>query len=128
MTSTSGLGTDRDHAAVRLERRHRRRRGQVQQEINAASGLLPKNLPTPPTYRKTNPADRPILIYAVHSDAMPVYQLDTYANTILAQSLSTIPGVGQVSIGGQQQPAVAVQVDPGAGLARTQPRAESAPR
>ena len=82
------------------------------QEINAATGLLPKNLPNPPTYRKTNPADRPILIYAVHSDAMPVYQVDTYANTVLGQSLSTVNGVGQVSIGGQQLPAVHVQVDP----------------
>ena len=64
--------------------------------------LLPKNLPNPPTYRKTNPADRPILIYAVRSDAMPIYKLDDYANVILGQSLSTISGVGQVLIAGQQ--------------------------
>ena len=103
---------DYGHAAVRSDRNIDGAAGQVQKAINAASGLLPKNLPKPPTYRKTNPADRPILIYAVHSDAMPTYQLDTYANTILAQSLSTINGVGQVSIGGEQEPAVAVQVDP----------------
>jgi multidrug efflux pump subunit AcrB len=87
---------------------------QVQQEINAASGLLPKTLPMPPTYKETNPANRPILIYAVHSDAMPGYQLDTYTNTVLAESLSTIPGVGYVVIAGQQQPAVTVQINPGA--------------
>jgi multidrug efflux pump subunit AcrB len=112
MTSTSGLGQTSITLQFDLSIDINAAAGQVQQEINAASGLLPKNMPTPPTYRETNPADRPVLIYAVHSDAMPVYELDTYANTILAQSLSTVPGVGQVSIGGQQQPAVAVQVDP----------------
>ena len=71
-------------------------------------------MPTPPTYRETNPANRPILIYAIHSDAMPEYQLDTYANTVLAESLSTIPGVGYVVIAGEQQPAVTVQINPGA--------------
>ncbi len=112
MTSTSGLGQTTITLQFDLTVNINGAAGQVQQEINAASGLLPKTMPTPPTYRETNPADRPILIYAVHSDAMPTYQLDTYANTMLAQSLSTINGVGQVSIGGEQQPAVAVQVDP----------------
>jgi hydrophobe/amphiphile efflux-1 (HAE1) family protein len=112
MTSTSGLGQTTITLQFDLAVNINGAAGQVQQEINAASGLLPKTMPTPPTYRETNPADRPILIYAVHSDAMPTYQLDTYANTILAQSLSTINGVGQVSIGGEQEPAVAVQVDP----------------
>jgi hydrophobe/amphiphile efflux-1 (HAE1) family protein len=112
MTSTSGLGQTTITLQFDLTVNINGAAGQVQQEINAASGLLPKTMPTPPTYRETNPADRPILIYAVHSDAMPTYQLDTYANTILAQSLSTINGVGQVSIGGEQEPAVAVQVDP----------------
>jgi hydrophobe/amphiphile efflux-1 (HAE1) family protein len=112
MTSTSGLGQTTITLQFDLTVNINGAAGQVQQEINAASGLLPKTMPTPPTYRETNPADRPILIYAVHSDAMPTYQLDTYANTVLAQSLSTINGVGQVSIGGEQEPAVAVQVDP----------------
>ncbi|HEX4040911.1 MAG TPA: efflux RND transporter permease subunit [Xanthobacteraceae bacterium] len=114
MTSTSGLGQTSITLQFDLSVDINGAAGQVQQEINAASGLLPKTMPTPPTYRETNPADRPILIYAVHSDAMPVYQLDDYANTVLAQSLSTVSGVGQVSIGGEEQPAVAVQVDPGA--------------
>ena len=114
MTSTSGLGTTSITLQFDLSVDINAAAGQVQQEINAASGLLPKNMPTPPTYRETNPADRPVLIYAIHSDAMPEYQLDTYANTVLAESLSTIPGVGYVVIAGQQQPAVTVQVNPGA--------------
>ena len=68
----------------------------VQTAINAATGVLPKDLPNPPTYRKTNPADRPVLIYAVHSDALPIYKIDEYAYTILAQKLSTVKGVSEV--------------------------------
>jgi hydrophobe/amphiphile efflux-1 (HAE1) family protein len=112
MTSTSGLGSTSITLQFDLSRSIDGAASDVQTAINAASGLLPKNLPNPPTYRKTNPAERPVLIYAVHSDAMPEYQLDTYANTILAQSLSTVPGVGQVLVAGEQQPAVHVQVDP----------------
>jgi AcrB/AcrD/AcrF family len=86
--------------------------------------LLPKNLPNPPTYRKTNPSERPILIYAVSSDAIPSYKLDQYANVILGQSLSTVSGVGQVLIAGEQLPTVTVQVNPEAlaahGLSLTQ--------
>jgi hydrophobe/amphiphile efflux-1 (HAE1) family protein len=118
MTSTSGLGTTSITLQFNLGVDINAAAGQVQQAINAASGLLPKNMPTPPTYRETNPADRPVLIYAVHSDAMPEYQLDTYANTVLAQSLSTVPGVGYVVIAGEQQPAVTVQINPEALAAR----------
>jgi hydrophobe/amphiphile efflux-1 (HAE1) family protein len=114
MTSTSGLGTTSITMQFDLSVDINAAASQVQQEINAASGLLPKAMPTPPTYRETNPANRPVLIYAVHSEAMPEYQLDTYANTVLAESLSTIPGVGYVVIAGEQQPAVTVQIDPGA--------------
>jgi hydrophobe/amphiphile efflux-1 (HAE1) family protein len=114
MTSTSGLGQTTITLQFDLSVDINGAAGEVQQQIQAASGLLPKNMPTPPTYRETNPADRPILIYAIHSDAMPEYQLDAYANTVLAESLSTVPGVGQVLIGGEQQPAVRVQVDPAA--------------
>ncbi|HTV36007.1 MAG TPA: efflux RND transporter permease subunit [Xanthobacteraceae bacterium] len=114
MTSTSGLGQSTITLQFDLSVDINAAASQVQQQIQAASGYLPKNMPNPPTYRETNPADRPILIYAVRSDAMPLYQLDAYANTVLAQSLSTVPGVGQVLIGGEQEPAVTVQVDPGA--------------
>ncbi len=112
MTSTSGLGQSSITLQFDLSRNIDGAASDVQTAINAAGGLLPKNLPNPPTYRKTNPADRPILIYAVSSDAIPSYQLDSYANVILAQSLSTITGVGQVLIAGQQLPAIIAQVNP----------------
>jgi hydrophobe/amphiphile efflux-1 (HAE1) family protein len=112
MSSTSGLGSTSITLQFDLSRNIDGAASDVEQAIEAASGYLPKNLPTPPTYRKTNPAERPILIYAVSSDAIPFYQLDQYANVILGQSLSTIPGVGQVLIAGEQEPAIAVQVNP----------------
>jgi hydrophobe/amphiphile efflux-1 (HAE1) family protein len=118
MTSTSGLGQSSITLQFDLSRNIDGAASDVQTAINAANGLLPKNLPNPPTYRKTNPADRPILIYSVTSDAVPSYQLDSYANVILAQSLSTITGVGQVLIAGEQLPAILVQVNPEALAAR----------
>ncbi len=81
--------------------------------INAAGGQLPKDLPNPPTVRKTNPADAPILIMGVTSDVLPLTDVDNYAENILAQQLSQVTGVSQVLVGGQQTPAVRVQVDPG---------------
>ena len=86
--------------------------GDVQAAINAASGQLPKNLPSPPTYRKVNPSDAPIMILAVQSDALPLIEVDDYADNILSQQISQIAGVAQVFIGGEQKPAVRVQVDP----------------
>ncbi len=80
--------------------------------INAAGGQLPQNLPSPPTYRKINPADRAILILAVSSDTLPLTQVSDYADNILAQQISQISGVGQVAINGQQKPAVRIQLDP----------------
>ena len=82
--------------------------------INAASGLLPKDLPNPPTYRKVNPADFPILIYAVHSDALPITSSTIMPTWCWRERLSTVPGVGQVSIFGQKQYAARVQVNPAA--------------
>ena len=76
------------------------------------SGQLPKNLPGPPTYRKVNPADSPILILAVQSDDLPLIEVDDYADNILSQQISQILGVSQVIIGGEQKRAVRVQVDP----------------
>ena len=84
----------------------------VQSAINAAAGQLPKNLPNPPTYRKVNPADAPILLLSVRSDVLPITQVDDLAENMLALQISQIPGVAQVTIGGQQQPAVRVQIDP----------------
>jgi hydrophobe/amphiphile efflux-1 (HAE1) family protein len=118
MTSTSGLGSTSITLQFNLDRNIDAAAQDVQTAINAAGGLLPKNLPNPPTYRKVNPSDRAILIYAVSSDSLPLYKVDDYANTLLAQKISTIPGVSQVSIAGQQKFAVRVQIDPNALAAR----------
>ena len=80
--------------------------------INAASGQLPKNLPSPPTYRKVNPADSPILLLGATSDTLPLTQVSDEALTKLAQAISQIGGVGQVNVGGQQTPSIRVQLDP----------------
>ncbi len=113
MTSTSGIGSLSITLQFDLSRNIDAAAQDVQQAINAASGLLPTDLPTPPTYRKTNPADRPVLIYAVHSDSLPIYRVDDFAYTILAQKLSTVPGVSESRIFGQQPYAVHVQINPG---------------
>ncbi len=84
----------------------------VQAAMNAAAADLPAALPSPPTYRKTNPADTPILILALTSDTLPLTTVDDYAESILAQKLSQVSGVGLVTIGGQQQPAMLIDVDP----------------
>jgi hydrophobe/amphiphile efflux-1 (HAE1) family protein len=114
MTSTSGIGSLSITLQFDLERNIDAAATDVQQSINAATGLLPPDLPSPPTYRKTNPADRPVLIYAVHSDALPIYRVDDYAYTILAQKLSTVPGVSESRIFGQQPYSAHVQINPGA--------------
>ena len=84
----------------------------VQAAITAAGRQLPTDLSAPPTYRKVNPADSPILILAAHSDTLPLTKVDDFADNVLAQQISQIPGVAQVTIGGEQKPAVRVQVDP----------------
>jgi hydrophobe/amphiphile efflux-1 (HAE1) family protein len=84
----------------------------VQAAINATAGQLPTNLLNPPIYRKVNPADTPILLIALTSDALPLTKVSDYANSILAQKLSQMPGVGLVSVGGAQNPAIRVQVNP----------------
>jgi hydrophobe/amphiphile efflux-1 (HAE1) family protein len=114
MTSLSGTGSTMITLQFDLARNIDGAAQDVQTAINAASGLLPKDLPSPPTYRKSNPANSPVLIYAVYSDALPVYRLDDYAYTLLAQQLSTVPGVSQVSVFGQKQYAARVEVNPGA--------------
>jgi multidrug efflux pump len=84
----------------------------VQAAINAASNLLPRTLPTPPTYSKSNPADVPVISLAVSSDTVSLAQVDDYADSILAQKLSQVAGVGLVTLNGGTRPAVRVQVDP----------------
>jgi multidrug efflux pump subunit AcrB len=83
----------------------------VQAAINAATGFLPP-MPSPPIYRKTNPADTPVLMLALTSETLPLTTVSDYANSILAQKISQMPGVGLVSIGGAQNPAIRVQVNP----------------
>ena len=85
---------------------------QVQAAINAATTFLPKDLPNPPIYSKTNPADAPILTLALSSATLPLAKVEDLADTRLAQKISQLPGVGLVSISGGQKPAVRVQANP----------------
>ncbi|MBV8852039.1 MAG: efflux RND transporter permease subunit, partial [Sinobacteraceae bacterium] len=112
LTSSSVLGTTQITVQFNLNRNIDAAAQDIQSAIDAAGGQLPKNLPSPPSYKKVNPADSPIIMFAVHSDVLPLTQVDDYAENILAQQLSRIPGVSQVSLGGQQKPAIRVQVDP----------------
>ncbi|MET0530048.1 MAG: efflux RND transporter permease subunit, partial [Microvirga sp.] len=112
LTSSSSLGNTQITIQFGLDRNIDAAAQDVQSAINAAAGQLPKNLPNPPTYRKVNPADAPILLLSVRSDVLPITQVDDFAENMLALQISQIPGVAQVTIGGQQQPAVRVQIDP----------------
>jgi multidrug efflux pump len=87
---------------------------QVQAAVNAAGTYLPANLPNPPIYSKTNPADAPIITLALTSDTLSLPKVEDFADTRLAQKISQLPGVGLVSISGGQKPAVRVQVNPNA--------------
>jgi len=112
LTSTSGLGIASITAQFDLNRNIDAAAQDILAAINAASGQLPKNLPTAPTYRKVNPADAPILLISVQSQTLPIEVVDDYADTVVAQQLSQISGVAQVLIVGEQKPSVRVQVDP----------------
>ena len=112
MTSTSSLGTTAITVQFDLDRNIDAAANDVQAAINAAGGQLPKNLPSPPTYRKTNPSDTPILILSVDSDVEPIVDVDDAGENILAQRISQISGVSLVRVGGQQQKAVRIQIDP----------------
>jgi HAE1 family hydrophobic/amphiphilic exporter-1 len=112
MTSTSSLGATAITVQFDLDRNIDAAANDIQAAINAATGQLPKDLPSPPTYRKVNPSDTPILILSVRSDVEPIIAVDDAAENILAQRISQISGVSLVRIGGQQQPAIRIQVDP----------------
>ena len=120
MTSVSSFGTSQITLQFTLDRNIDAAEQDVQAAINAASSLLPRTLPSPPTYSKSNPADTPVLTLAVSSRTLPLDQVDDQADSILAQKISQVAGVGLVTINGGQKPAVRVQVDPaalaGAGL------------
>ena len=112
ITSTNVLGTTNITLQFDLDRDVDSAARDVQAAIAAAGGELPSNLPFRPTYRKVNPADSPILILSMTSDTVPLAQVFEAANSILAQKIAQVPGVGQVFVGGGQQPAVRIQADP----------------
>ena len=112
MTSYSSLGSTRITLQFELSRDIDGAARDVQAAINAARGQLPTSLPSNPTYRKVNPAETPIIILALTSDTLSQGQLYDAASTVLAQRLSQVEGVGQVSIGGSSLPAVRVELDP----------------
>src|SRR5438270_5826817 len=114
MTSVSSFGSSQITLQFELDRSIDAAEQDVQAAINAASNLLPRTLPAPPTYSKSNPADTPILTLAVTSKALPLDQVNDAADSILAQKISQVGGVGLVTINGAQKPAVRVQVDPSA--------------
>ncbi|WP_338522703.1 multidrug efflux RND transporter permease subunit [Pseudomonas batumici] len=109
MTSSSALGTTTLTLQFTLSKSIDTAAQEVQAAINTASGKLPKDMPTLPTWRKVNPADSPVLILSVSSSRMPGTELSDYAETLLARQLSQIDGVGQINITGQQRPAIRVQ-------------------
>ena len=114
MTSSSSLGSTNITLQFDLDRDIDGAARDVQAAINAASSLLPTNLPSRPNYRKVNPADSPILILAMTSDTQTRGQMYDAASTILAQKISQIRGVGQVTVGGSSLPAVRVELNPNA--------------
>jgi HAE1 family hydrophobic/amphiphilic exporter-1 len=112
MTSVNSSGSTQVTLQFDLDRNIDAAAQDVQAAITAAGGQLPTSLPGPPTLRKINPADSPILIVATQSDTLPLTEVDDYAENILAQQISQISGVGLVNVSGQQKPAIRVQVDP----------------
>jgi multidrug efflux pump len=112
MTSVSSASSSQITVQFTLDRNIDAAQQDVQAAINAASNVLPANLPSPPTYSKSNPADVPILTLAITSDTLPLPKVNDYADSILAQKISQVSGVGLVTLGGAQKPAVRVRVDP----------------
>ena len=118
ITSSSTLGNTRVTLQFNLDRDIDGAARDVQAAINAARTLLPSGLPSNPTYRKVNPASAPIMILALTSSALSRAQMFDAASTVLAQRLSQVDGVGEVTVGGGALPAVRVELDPGALTAR----------
>jgi multidrug efflux pump len=112
LTSVSSASTSQITLQFQLDRDIDAAEQDLQAAINAASNLLPRTLPTPPTYSKSNPADVPVMSLSISSDTAPIRDVDDYADSVLAQKISQISGVGLVTLNGGQRPAVRVQVDP----------------
>jgi hydrophobic/amphiphilic exporter-1 (mainly G- bacteria), HAE1 family len=112
LTSSSTRGSSTITLQFDLDRSFDGAAQDVQAAINAAGSVLPKTLPTPPTYRKINPAENPMLFLSVWSETLPLPTVDDYADNLLVQQLSRILGVGQVVVLGERKPAIRIQVDP----------------
>src|SRR5256712_4078995 len=112
MTSASYLGSTSVTLQFNLSRNIDAAAQDVASAIAAAARQLPPNMPAPPSYNKSNPADQPVFFLALTSDTMPLYQLDEYGETMMAQRISMIPGVAQVQVYGAQKYAVRIQLDP----------------
>lgn len=118
MTSTSYLGNTQIALQFDLNRSLDGAALDVQAAISAAQSRLPRQLPNPPSFQKVNPADQPIFFIAVSSDTLPMYTVNEYADTLMAQRISTLSGVAQVIIYGAQKYAIRVRVNPEAMAAR----------
>src|SRR6201985_2734825 len=112
MTSVNSLGSTQVTLDFALARSMDGAAVDVQAAITQAARLLPQGMPTPPTFTKVNPADQPVIYLALTSKMVPLYTLDEYAETRIAQRISMISGVAQVQVLGAQKYAVHVQVDP----------------
>ncbi len=112
MSSVSSQGSTRITIQFNLDRNIDAAAQDVQSAISAATRKLPPNMPSPPSFRKVNPADSPVFYIAMYSETLPLTQVNEYAETQLAQRLSTVPGVAQVNVFGSQKFAVRIQADP----------------
>jgi hydrophobe/amphiphile efflux-1 (HAE1) family protein len=112
MTSVSTLGATSIVIQFELNRSIDSAGQDVQAAITVASRTLPQQMTAPPSYKKINPADSPILMLAAQSDTLPIYVVNDYADNFMAQQISQVHGVAQVSIGGEQHPSIRIQVDP----------------
>jgi HAE1 family hydrophobic/amphiphilic exporter-1 len=112
MTSASQLGTTEIVLQFNLSRSIDAAAQDVQSAISVAQGQLPNDMPNPPSYRKVNPADKPIIYFALTSPTLPLSDLDEYGETLLAQRISMVTGVAQVVVYGSQKYAVRVRMDP----------------
>ncbi|HSB30144.1 MAG TPA: efflux RND transporter permease subunit [Candidatus Sulfobium mesophilum] len=118
MTSTNGIGSTQITIQFNLSRNIDAAAQDVQTAISRASRQLPQNMPAPPSFNKVNPADQPVIYLALSSPTLPLYTVDDFAQTFMAQRISMISGVAQVSVFGSQKYAVRAQVDPKALAAR----------
>lgn len=112
MTSSSSLGQTQITLQFNLDRDIDSAAQDVQAAISAAGRQLPEGMTSPPTFRKVNPADQPVIMLAVSSPSLPLSQVNEYAETLMAQQLSTVNGVSQINVWGSQKYAVRAQMDP----------------